>query len=126
MSSDCLNERSVDTSTITGRMRLLTGDYFENEYFLEDDVYLHLYALAGNNELEGAIEALESIINNIALAPKEWRSGDVWEKGQDIKQLERRLIALKVRKRGVRVPIVMKSDRRGWGDFEKAFGKSDY
>ncbi len=118
----CLDERSVDTNTVVGRMRLLTGDYFENEHFLEDSIYLHLYAEAGNNELEGAIEALESIINNIALAPKEWRSGDVWEKGQDIKQLERRLAALKVRKRGVRVPIIMKSDRKNWDDFKKAFG----
>lgn len=124
--SDCLNERNVNTNTVTGRMRLLTGDFYENEYFLEDSIYLHLYAQAGNSELDGAIEALESIINNIALAPKEWRSGDVWEKGQDIKQLERRLIALKSKRKGIRVPIIMKSDRGSWKDFEKAFGNKDY
>ena len=112
----------INATTISGRMRLLTGDYILDEPYLEDHIYLWFYESNGNSELDGAIEALESIINNIALQPKKWRTGDVWEETQSLGALERRLADLKLRKKGTKVPIIMKSDRKDWDDFTKAFG----
>lgn len=104
-------------------MRLNTGDYIEGEPYLKDDIYMWFYYENGSSELEGSIAALESIINNIALAPKQWRSGDVWEETQTISSLERRLEALKARRnKSGRVPIVIRSDRKNWKDFDELFG----
>lgn len=111
----------MDTSTVVGRMRLLTGDYYVDEPILTDDIYLYFYENNKNSELEGAIEALESIINNIALAPTKWRTGEVWEEAQNVAALERRLNDLKARKSGRVVPVIVRSDRTNWDDFDKVF-----
>lgn len=111
----------LNMNTITGRMRFLTGDYIIDEPYLEDAIYLHLYAQEGSSEIDGAVAALESIINNIALSPAKWRSDGVWEEKQSLAALEERLKSLKAKQRGNKIPIVMSSDRKNWDDFDKVF-----
>jgi hypothetical protein len=112
---------NLDPNNIVDQIRLLTGDYIEDEPYLNDDVYLWFYSNSGNSVLDAAIEALESIINNIALSPAEWRIGDASETNTSVYALEQRLLSLKNRKSGGKVPVVFKSDRTNWNDFNKAF-----
>lgn len=112
---------ALNTNIVVDRMRLLTGDYIEDEPYLDDDIYLWFYEENGNSEVEGAIEALESIINNIALSPVRWEIGDSSESAPAIAALEARLDSLKARRAGTKVPVVIRSDRKNWDDFDKAF-----
>jgi len=112
---------NLDPNNVVDQIRLLTGDYIEDEPYLNDDVYLWFYANNGNSVLDAAIEALESIINNIALSPAEWRIGDSSEVNTSIVALESRLTALKNKKSGGKVPVVFTSDRKNWCDFDKIF-----
>lgn len=112
---------ALNPNTIVGQMRLYTGDYILDEPYLEDAVYVWLYAQNGNSVIEGSIAALESIINNIALSPASWRNGDVSETTQSIESLERRLADLKLKRSSTKAPVVFSSDRKNWCDFDKAF-----
>lgn len=115
-------ELNIDPNTIVGRMRLLTGDY--DGVYLPDDVYTYLYASNGNSEIDGAIEALESIINNIALSPSRETTGDIEVWTASVTALQARLDDLRNRRNvNRRVPVILRSDRKSWCDFEKAFGK---
>ena len=116
----------LDPSTIVGQMRLNTGDYIEDEPFLSDDIYLWFYQQNGNSVLDGSIEALESIINYIALTPDAWRIGEASESKADVQTLSYRLADLKLKKRSAKAPIIIKTDRKNWNDFTKAFGENDY
>lgn len=119
MASNTLNPLNL-----VDQMRLLTGDYIEDEPYLNDDVYLWMYEQNGNSVLDGSIEALESIINNIALSPAEWRIGDASEVATSVDALEKRLQALKLKRTTTKVPVVIASDRKSWCDFDELFSEN--
>lgn len=114
----------LDPNSIVDQMRLLTGDYIEDEPYLNDDIYLWFYAQNNNSILDAAIEALESIINNIALSPQEWRIGESSEMNASVILLEARLVSLKNRKSNGKVPIAFRSDRKNWKDFDELFSEN--
>lgn len=119
MASETLNPESF-----VDRIRLLVGDYILNEPMLPDSIYVWLYNKHNNNETLAAIEALESIINNIALSPSRWSIGDSSEWGANLPFLQQRLVELKRSLEGVKVPVILKSDRTNWNDFNKVFGEN--
>lgn len=112
---------ALNTNVVVDRMRLLTGDFIEDEPYLDDDIYMWFYEENGNSEVDGAVEALEAIINNISLSPARWQIGDASETGPALEALEKRLLSLKAKRSGSKVPVVIKSDRKNWCDFESAF-----
>ena len=113
---------NLDPSNFVDQMRLNTGDFIEDEPYLEDSIYVYFYNLAGNSVIDGSIMALESIINNIALSPQRWQIGDASETGPLITALNERLVSLQSRRTGAKVPVILRSDRKNWNDFDKAFG----
>ena len=115
---------NLDPSNFVDQMRLNTGDFIEDEPYLEDSIYVYFYNLAGNSVIDGSIMALESIINNIALSPQRWEIGDASETGPLITALNERLVSLKSRRTGAKVPVILRSDRKNWSDFDKAFSNS--
>lgn len=117
---------NLNPTNIVDRMRLNTGDFIEDEPYLSDAIYLYFYQEAGNSIIDGSIQALESIINNIALSPQSWTIGAASETGPLITALEARLNALRSRRSGNKVPVILHTDRKNWNDFNKAFGNPDY
>ena len=115
---------NLDPSNFVDQMRLNTGDFIEDEPYLEDSIYVYFYNLAGNSVIDGSIMALESIINNIALSPQRWQIGDASETGPLITALNERLVSLQSRRTGAKVPVILRSDRKNWNDFNKAFSNS--
>lgn len=115
----------LNPENFVDQMRLNTGDYIEDELYLDDAIYVHFYRQAGSSVIDGSILALEAIIANIALTPLKWSIGDASETAPQIAQLNERLTALKQRKTNNKVPILLKSDRKTWCDFDKVFG-ADY
>jgi hypothetical protein len=113
---------NLDPSNFVDQMRLNTGDFIEDEPYLEDSIYVYFYNLAGNSVIDGSIMALESIINNIALSPQRWQIGDASETGPLVEALTARLVSLQSRRTGAKVPVILRSDRKNWNDFDKAFG----
>ena len=114
---------ALDPNNIVDQMRLLTGDFIEDEPYLEDAIYLWFYEQNGNSVIDGAIEALESIINNIALSPASWEIGDASESRQTMASLETRLTSLKGKRKNKRLPVYVNTDRKNWDDFDKLFPK---
>lgn len=115
----------INTNSVVGRMRLLTGDYNNNEddVWMADNLYTFFYQQANNSELDGAIAALESIINQIALRPTTVRNADASESySGTVEFLSARLADLKLRKKSSVVPVLIKSDRKNWNDFNELFG----
>lgn len=112
---------AIDPNTTVGQMRLLTGDFIPEEPYLEDDIYTWFYEQNGNSVLKGSIEALESIINNIALSPERWVLGDASEERAAVNALERRLADLKLKEHRGIVPVIIRSDRKNWDDFDSLF-----
>ena len=115
--------KNLDPNNFITQMRLNTGDYLEDEEYLSDAIYVYFYNLGGHSVIEGSILALESIINNIALTPQKWSIGDASETAPLVENLTMRLDALKSRQKNNKAPIVIKSDRNNWCDFDKVFGK---
>ena len=115
--------KNLDPNNFITQMRLNTGDYLEDEEYLSDAIYVHFYNLGGSSVIEGSILALESIINNIALTPQKWSIGDASETAPLVENLTMRLDALKSRQNNNITPLVIKSDRNNWCDFDKVFGK---
>jgi len=115
---------NLDPANFVDQMRLNTGDFIEDEPYLEDSIYVYFYNLAGNSVIDGSIMALESIINNIALSPQRWQIGDASETGPLITALNERLVSLQSRRTGAKVPVILHSDRKNWSDFDKAFSNS--
>lgn len=116
----------ISPNTLVGQMRLLTGDYTNDagDVWLPDSVYTFLYAQNNNSILDGAIAALESIINNIALRPTSVTNADSSESYNDsVRVLSIRLDELKLKRKNTIVPVVIKSDRKNWNDFNELFGK---
>ena len=112
----------LDPNNFVSQMRLNTGDFLEDELYLDDAVYVHFYNQAGNSVIDGSILALEAIIANIALTPLKWSIGEASETAPQITQLNDRLVALKQRKTNNKVPMILKSDRKKWCYFDKVFG----
>lgn len=112
----------LDPNNFVDQMRLNTGDFIEDELFLDDAIYVHFYSQAGSSVIDGSILALEAIIANIALSPIKWTIGDASETAASVVQLNERLISLKQRKNSNKVPVIIKSDRKTWCDFDKVFG----
>ena len=113
--------RVLNPENFVDQMRLNTGDFIEDEDYLSDAIYVWFYNQAGQSVLDGSILALESIINNIALSPEKWAIGDSSESRPTVAVLTDRLNALKLKKKGTKVPVLLKSDRTNWNDFNKAF-----
>ena len=117
--------RTLDPNNFVDQMRLHTGDYLEDEEYLDDAIYVFFYNQTGHSVIDGSILALESIINNIALSPSKWQIGDASESAPIVGTLVDRLTALKQKRKNAKVPVVISSDRKNWCDFDKAFG-SEY
>lgn len=117
---------NLDPNNFVDQMRLNTGDFIEDEPYLADAIYVFFYSQAGNSVIDGSILALEAIINNIALTPQKWAIGDASETAPLMSALQQRLENLKSKRSKARVPLLMRSDRKNWNDFEKAFGKNEY
>lgn len=108
------------------RIRLLVGDTDVEWEYLEDPTYEYLYFDNAQNELLTAVAALENIINYVALNPESETLGQVNGKGMGIDALERRLTSLKIKaaNNGAdvgKVPIVLRSGRKNWDDFDSIF-----
>lgn len=113
----------LNPSNFVSQMRLNTGDYLEDEEYLSDAIYVHFYNESGHSVIDGSILALESIINNIALTPQKWTIGDASETAPLVETLMQRLDALKSKQKNNKAPIIIKTDRKNWDDFNKAFGQ---
>ena len=114
---------NLDPNNFITQMRLNTGDFLEDEEYLGDAIYVYFYNEGGNSVIEGSILALESIINNIALTPQKWTIGDASETAPLVETLTMRLDALRSKQKNYKAPVVIKTDRNNWCDFEKVFGK---
>jgi len=118
------------TSSAISRVRLTVGDIAEDFPILDDSVYEYLLYKNSENELETAIEALENIINYYSLNPEDETFGNVEGGGYNPQQMEKRLKALKRKRyedgsKTEKIPMIIKSDRGSWNDFNKLFGKED-
>jgi len=112
----------LDPNNFVDQMRLNTGDFQEDELYLDDAIYVHFYSQSGNSVIDGSILALEAIIANIALSPSKWHIGEAGETAPRVVELNSRLIALTQRKTNNKIPILIRSDRKSWCDFDKVFG----
>lgn len=114
---------NLDPNNFITQMRLNTGDFLEDEEYLSDAIYVYFYNEGGKSVIEGSILALESIINNIALTPQKWTIGDASETAPLVETLTMRLDELRSKQNNNKAPVIIKSDRKNWCDFEKVFGK---
>lgn len=103
------------------RLRLTTGDISEFP-ILEDGVYeFQLFQSA--TEDEAALVCLENIINFVTLNPTQVTLGDAKAIVYDLNAFESRYEALKFKiEAGAtgspKTPIIIKSDRKDWSDFD--------
>ena len=114
-------------SSATARIRLQIGDVSEDFPILDDSVYEYLLYKNNSDELRTAIEALENIINYYSLNPQDESFGTVSGAGYNPRQMEKRLEDLKGKlvtdsSNVKRVPVMIKTDRTSWNDFNKLFG----
>ena len=112
------------TPSAIQQLRLIVGDVSLDYPFLDDNTYQWLidtYPL----QLNAAVEALEMIINQIALSPQSIKTDAVTEVGPLVASLEKRLSSLKAKKQisSSGFPMVVKSDRKSWSDLDNLFPK---
>lgn len=117
------------------QIRLLIGDTSQDLPYLADETYEWILTTStgqgGDYQLVAACEALEMIINQIALSPQSIKTEEITEIGPLVAALELRLKSLKAKRDaaaaqygfGKSFPMMVKSDRRGWNDFDELFGK---
>lgn len=103
------------------RVRLLCGD-IGDQPILDDNIY-EFQILKFNDELDAAIECLENIISYLTLNPQEEKIGNVTYSNYDVKEFENRrkdLINKKVNQGKFigEIPVVVRSDRKNWNDFD--------
>jgi len=111
-------------------IRLLIGDTSQDLPYLDDNTYEWLLERTGGDNyiLRVAVEALEMIINQVALSPQSVKTEEITEIGPLVAALEARLASLKL-KRDAKgeisrtFPMMIKSDRSGWNDLDELFGK---
>lgn len=117
----------LDMNTPVAQVRLLVGDTstdIESQY-LPDSIYEWFLSENGGNVHDAAVEALECIINQIALAPEEWRLGDASETRTSLESLERRLFQLKAKRNKAKnrpVPMILHTDRKNWDVIDRIYG----
>lgn len=115
-------------TSAVARVRLQVGDIDEWE-ILEDSVYEFFLAENSGDEIKAAIEALETIINYYSLNPTDETFGQISGSNFSIKTMEGRLKTLREKlvtdtSGNKRVPLVLRSDRKSWSDFNKLFGEN--
>lgn len=107
------------------QIRLMVGDTSADFVWLADETYewiLETHPV----QIDAAIEALEMIINQVALSPQSVQTEDIKETGPLVEALERRLKALKEKKvsnaSGTKgFPLIVHSDRKNWNDINSIF-----
>lgn len=114
----------MTTPSAIQQLRFIVGDVSIDYPFLDDNTYQWLidtYPLQN----DAAVEALEMIINQIALSPQSIKTDAVTEVGPLVASLEKRLSSLKAKKQvsSSGFPMVVKSDRKSWGDLDSLFPK---
>ena len=114
--------------TLIQQVKFKVGDTSLNYPFLADSTYDWLLDKNSNNIIKAAIEALEMIINQIALSPESVKTDAVDEVKASVPVLERRLNALKKQLTQAaigrsRFPFLVHSDRNNWNDLDSLFPK---
>ena len=114
--------------TLIQQVKFKVGDTSLNYPFLADSTYDWLLDKNSNNIIKAAIEALEMIINQIALSPESVKTDAVDEVKASVPVLERRLNALKKQLTQAaigasRFPFLVHSDRKNWNDLDSLFPK---
>lgn len=114
--------------TLIQQVKFKVGDTSLNYPFLADSTYEWLLDKNSNNVIKAAIEALEMIINQIALSPESVKTDAVDEVRASVHVLERRLEALKKQLTQAaigasRFPFLVHSDRKNWNDLDSLFPK---
>lgn len=114
--------------TLIQQVKFKVGDTSLNYPFLADSTYDWLLDKNSNNIIKAAIEALEMIINQIALSPESVKTDAVDEVRASVHVLERRLDALKKQLTQAaigasRFPFLVHSDRNNWNDLDSLFPK---
>lgn len=123
------NEIDLISSPIA-RVRLMVGDIDHYE-ILKDSVYEY-FILNTNTEVDAAIEAMESIVNYYSFNADEEKIGSRTMK-INIRAMERRLDDLKEKRASgdiinggqSKLPVMVRSDRKTWKDFNRIFGDED-
>ena len=116
------------TPTLIQQVKFKVGDTSLNYPFLADSTYDWLLEKNSKNIIKAAIEALEMIINQIALSPESVKTDAVDEVKASVPVLERRLEALKKQLTQAaigasRFPFLVHSDRKNWNDLDSLFPK---
>ena len=114
--------------TLIQQVNFKVGDTSLNYPFLADSTYDWLLDKNRNNIIKAAIEALEMIINQIALSPESIKTDAVDEVKASVPVLEKRLDALKKQLTQAaigasRFPFLVHSDRKNWNDLDSLFPK---
>lgn len=114
--------------TLIQQVKFKVGDTSLNYPFLADSTYDWLLDKNRNNIIKAAVEALEMIINQIALSPESVKTDAVDEVKASVPVLEKRLDALKKQLTQAavgasRFPFLVHSDRRNWNDLDSLFPK---
>lgn len=106
------------------QLRLIVGDVSTDYPFLDDNTYTWLLETYPTQN-SAAVEALEMIINQIALSPQSIKTDAVTETGPLVAHLEARLKSLKAKQQASATgfPMIVKSDRTDWDGFNSLFPK---
>jgi len=112
----------MTTPSAIQQLRLIVGDVSTDYPFLDDNTYQWLidtYVVQNS----AAVEALEMIINQIALSPQSIKTDAVTEIRLLVANLEERLKRLKAKQQvsATGFPLLVKSDRTSWNDFITLF-----
>ena len=112
----------MTTPSAIQQLRLIVGDVSTDYPFLDDNTYQWLidtYVVQNS----AAVEALEMIINQIALSPQSIKTDAVTEIRPLVATLEARLQSLKAKQQvsATGFPLLVKSDRTSWNDFITLF-----
>ena len=104
------------------QLRLIVGDVSTDYPFLDDNTYTWLIETYPTQN-GAAVEALEMIINQIALSPQSIKTDAVTEIRPLVSNLESRLNSLKAKQQvsATGFPLLVKSDRTSWNDFITLF-----
>ena len=104
------------------QLRLIVGDVSTDYPFLDDNTYTWLLETCPTQN-SAAVEALEMIINQIALSPQSIKTDAVTEIRPLVASLEARLKSLKAKQQvsATGFPFLVKSDRTNWDDFNSLF-----
>lgn len=114
----------MTTPSAIQQLRLIVGDVSTDYPFLDDNTYQWLIETYPTQN-SAAVEALEMIINQIALSPQSIKTDAVTEVGPLVANLEARLKSLKAKQQisATGFPMIVKSDRTSWDDFNSLFPK---